>query len=174
MLRRLMATVRALAPARLLHTDPDPVRGTLRRFHGRVGRVLPGARVPQRPASAACVRLARSPDGRSPDSSLLHADRAAGTTLTTPRSDARATQLHYGPPTNNEEMVANLTRHGSIWSPDVIAAFSQVDRGKLRALGSAQSVSATLAPPRLLLAAATLRPRLTSSRRPTRALRTLH
>jgi len=118
----------------------------LRRFHGRVVRVLAGAlihpraRLPHRRDSAACVRLARSPDSRSPDNSLLHADRAASTTLTTPRSDARATQLHYGPPTNNEEMVASLTRHGSIWSPEVIAAFSQVDRGKLRALGSAQSV----------------------------------
>ena len=152
----------------------------MRLFHGRVVRVLAGAlihpraRLPHRRDSAACVRLARSPDSRSPDNSLLHADRAASTTLTTPRSDARATQLHYGPPTNNEEMVASLTRHGSIWSPEVIAAFSQVDRGKLRALGSAQSVSATLAPPRLLLAAATRSPRLTSSRWPTRALRTLH
>jgi hypothetical protein len=67
-------------------------------------------------------------------------------------------------------MVASLTRHGSIWSPEVIAAFSQVDRGK-RLLSQ---FSATLAPPRLLLAAATRSPRLTSSRWPTRALRTLH
>ena len=39
-------------------------------------------------------------------------------------------QLHpSGPPTNNAEMVANLTRNGDITTPEAMAAFSNVDRG---------------------------------------------
>mmetsp|Transcript_46198 Transcript_46198/g.121106 ORF Transcript_46198/g.121106 Transcript_46198/m.121106 type:complete len:482 (+) Transcript_46198:107-1552(+) len=40
-----------------------------------------------------------------------------------------ATLHPHGPPSNNKEMVFNLTRHGSIQSPEVIFAFSNVDRG---------------------------------------------